>query len=315
MERWSFLFACDSHLGTPRSYRFRPAINRRWKAIKEQMAESGADLLLHGGDLTRDGEIHEEEYELAKDDLDTLPFPSFVIPGNMDVGNKHAQKRGTKRPWDDVSLNLKEERLDLFSRYFGPINWTFMHKGVRFTGLYSAVAGTGFKHEKRMWRMLENLEELPKGRHHIAIMHYWPFMENADEPTWNIEDPNQYDNWYFSVDNPFRIRILDLLDAAKVNVLFCGHVHTGREMVRYKGIDVYRAPSAGNTSQLEERWKNAETRVGYYQCEVGHDDLHVRFVPGKDQCEEFGTYGTWGHPTPEQRDYSMAREKPPLVPR
>ena len=63
----------------PRSYRFRPAVNRRWAAIKKQMAAIDAEFLLHGGDLTRDGETHEYEYKIARDDLDRLPFPTFVI--------------------------------------------------------------------------------------------------------------------------------------------------------------------------------------------------------------------------------------------
>lgn len=96
---WTFLHACDSHLGTPRSYRFRPAINKRWVAIKEQMAALKPEFLLHGGDLTRDGDTHEFEYQLAREDLDTLPFPTFVIPGNMDVGNKHTSVSGTIRDY------------------------------------------------------------------------------------------------------------------------------------------------------------------------------------------------------------------------
>ena len=94
---WTFLHACDSHLGTPSSYRLRPAINQRWVAIKNQMAALNPEFLLHGDDLTRDGDTHEFEYELARNDLDTLPFPTFVIPGNMDVGNKHPSVSGTIR--------------------------------------------------------------------------------------------------------------------------------------------------------------------------------------------------------------------------
>ena len=105
---WTFLHVNDNHMGTPRSYRFRPAINQRWAAIKQQMAEINADLLLHGGDLTRDGESHEFEYEQAREDLDTLPFPTFVIPGNMDVGNKHAAQNGVKRKWDSQGLGWNE---------------------------------------------------------------------------------------------------------------------------------------------------------------------------------------------------------------
>ena len=42
--------------------------------------------------------------------------------------------------------------------------------------------------------------------------------------------------------------------------------------------------------------------------------IDVQFVPGNDQCGEFDSYGPWGHPAVEERDYGVAREQPPLVP-
>ena len=173
---WTFLHACDSHLGTPRSYRFRPAINKRWSAIKEQMASLNPEFLLHGGDLTRDGDTHEIEYQLAREDLDTLPFPTFAIPGNMDVGNKHTSVSGTTRNWNDVELNMTSERLGLFASWFGPIHWTFLYRNVRFTGFFAGVAGSGLKQECRLWQMLENIPNRPPAKHHVAVMHYWPFI-------------------------------------------------------------------------------------------------------------------------------------------
>jgi hypothetical protein len=232
----------------------------------------------------------------------------------MDVGNKHTSRRGTKRPWDDRMLNMRAERLDLFSACFGPIHWTFLFRGVRFTGFYAGAAGTGFPHEGRLWSLLESLPRLPAARHHVAVMHYWPFMESPDEPAWDITDPGQYDNWYFSIDPPHRNRLLDLLAAAKTDILFCGHVHTGRPPQDLGGMKIIRAAAAGNTPQLEDRWKDAETRVGFHLCRVTDSGIDVEFVPGGDQCAEFGTYGPWGHPMPEERDYSIAREKPPLSP-
>ena len=310
---WTFLHANDSHMGTPRSYRFRPAINRRWAAIKEQLAAIDADLLLHGGDLTRDGDSHEFEYQQARDDLDTLPFPTYVIPGNMDVGNKHAHKRGVQ-DWDDRDLNMTTSRLDLFSSYFGPISWSFMHRDVRFTGMFAAVAGTGFRHEERLWRLLEKLPQLPRARHHVAVMHYWPFMEQPDEPTWDITSEEEYHNWYFSIDPPHRQRLLDLLKAAEVEILFCGHVHTGRPLQVVDGLRIYRTSAGGNTAQLESRWADAEVRQGFHRCDVSEGGIEVTFVPGADQCEEFGTHGPWGHPPLAERDYSAAPEKPALEP-
>ena len=318
---WTFLHVNDSHMGTARSYRFRPAVNQRWAAIKQQMESIDADLLLHGGDLTRDGDTHEFEYLQAREDLDTLSFPSFVIPGNMDVGNKHATKNGRKRKWDekglgwnDPDLNMTEERLRLFATYFGPIHWTFSHRDVRFTGFYAAVAGTGLPQEARLWRMLERLPKLYKESHHVAVMHYWPFMEQPDEPAWDLTNADEYDNWYFSIDPPHRQRLWRLLQDAGVEILFCGHVHTGRPMQLVDGIRVYRTPAAGNTGQLAERWAEADTRFGFHRCDVNAVGIQVEFIPGDDQCEEFGTFGPLGHPPVEARDYSVAREQPPLEP-
>ena len=311
---WTFLHACDSHLGTPRSYRFRPAINRRWAAINQQMAAIDAAFLLHGGDLTRDGESHEHEYKIARDDLDTLPFPTFVIPGNMDVGNKWASERGTLHYWDDRTLNVTRRRLELFASWFGPIHWTFSYRDVRFTGFFAAVAGTGLLQEQHLWRLLEKLPHLPRASRHVAVMHYWPFMEQLDEPAWDITDEDQFDNWYFSINPPHRQRLWEALKAAEVEILFCGHVHTGRPDQVVDGIRLYRSPPGGNTAQLAERWDDAETRCGFHRCDVSADGIDVTFVPGDDQCDEFDAFGPWGHPAVEDRDYSVAREQPPLSP-
>jgi len=313
MTSWTFVHVTDNHLGTPRSYRFRPAINKRWFGIRNQIVASNADLMLHSGDLTRDGATHEYEYQLARNELDMLPFPTFVVPGNMDVGNKHANSPGTQQ-WDDRDLNMKSSRLNLFASYFGPCWWSFLHKEVRFTGFCASIAGSGLPQEKRLWNLLENIPNLPRSRHHVALMHYWPFMETPDEPAWDMSDPDEYWNWYFSIDPPHRQRLLELLHNAQVDILFCGHVHTGRRVQQVEGMRLYRCPASGITAQLTERWSDSETRQGFHLCEVNDQGIEVTFVPGDDQCEEFDAFGPWGHPPVSERDYSVARENPPLQP-
>jgi 3',5'-cyclic AMP phosphodiesterase CpdA len=318
---WTFLHVNDNHMGTPRSYRFRPAINRRWEAIRRQMTTINAEFLLHGGDLTRDGESHEFEYRQAREDLETLPFPTFAIPGNMDVGNKHAHHNGFKRKWaeqgldwNDLDLNMTEQRLQLFASYFGPIHWTFVYRDVRFTGFYAAVAGSDLPHEERLWRLLERLPTLSPTQHHVAMMHYWPFIERPDEPDWDMTNGDEYDNWYFSIGPPHRQRLWKMLQDAGVDILFCGHVHTGRPVQLVDGIRLYRTQAAGNTSQLAERWPDADTRFGFHRCDVRETGIEVTFVPGDDQCGEFDSFGPMGHPAIKERDYSIAREQPPLTP-
>lgn len=309
---FAFLHINDHHIGTPRSYRFRPAVNQRWAAIKRQLAAIDADLLLVGGDLTRDGDTHEYEYQLAREDLESLPFPVHVIPGNMDVGNKHTRGRGARPSRDDVALNVESPRLQLFASYFGPINWTFLHRDVRFTGFYAAVAGSGLPEEERFWRFVERLPDQPRGRHHVAVMHYWLYMDELGEPTWDIAREEEYLLWYFGIDEPHRSRLYEALRAAGVDVLFCGHVHTGRPVEVVDGMRIHKAPAAGNTAQLTGRWDQIETRQGFHLCEVTEAGIDVSFVPGAVQCDEHDGYGPHGHPRLENRDYSVAREQPPL---
>jgi 3',5'-cyclic AMP phosphodiesterase CpdA len=289
-------------------------MDRRWAMVKEQMAAVNADFLLHGGDLTRDGDTHEYEYLLAREDLDTLPFPTWVIPGNMDVGNKWTGRQGPFDNRDDVALNMKSERLQLFASYFGPIHWTFLHKGVRFSGFYAAVAGSGLREEVRFWRFMERLSTLPRGRHHVAMMHYWVYMDRLDEPNWDMTRRDQYHSWYFGIDEPHRGRIFGLLKRAGVDILFCGHVHTGRPVETVNGMKIYKTPAAGNTAQLVDRWPEVETRQGFQRCDVTEAGIEVTFVPCGDQSPETGGYGPGGHPRLRGRDYSVAREKPPLAP-
>ncbi len=313
-DTWHFAHVADHHLGTPRSYRYRPTMARRWRGIRRQIIESRPELLLVGGDVTLDGDTHEFEYRNTREDLDTLPFPSFVVPGNMDVGNKHTRAESPRNDRSDVALNMTSHRLALFAGYFGPIQWTFVHRGVRFSGFYAAVAGSGLPEEERFWRFLEHLTKLPPARLHVAMMHYWPYIDDPEEPTWDITDAEQYLPWYFSIDRPHRRRLLDSLQAAGVTNLLCGHVHTGRPVERVGEMRVHKTPAAGNTAQMTGRWDEIETRQGFQLCEVGEEEITVTFVPAEDQSPVTDAWGPGGHPRLEERDYSPAREQPPLAP-
>ncbi len=206
--------------------------------------------------------------------------------------------------------------MQLFASYFGPIHWTFLWSGVRFTGFFAAVAGSGLPQETRFWRLLEKLPDLPPARHHVAMMHYWPFMEQPDEPAWDLTKADRIRQLVLFHRSAAPGAALATPAAAGVELLFCGHVHTGRPVQTVDGIRIYRTPAAGNTPQLAERWPDAETRVRLSSLRRRiPNGIEVTFIPGDDQCEEFDSYGPWGHPRIDERDYSVARERPPLEPR
>lgn len=77
---------------------------------------------------------------------------------------------------------------------------------------------------------------------------------------------------------------------------------------------VHKAPAAGNTAQMTDRWDETETRQGFQLCEVAGNEISVSFVPAEDQSPIDDARGPSGHPRLEERDYSLAREKPPPAP-
>ena len=65
-----------------------------WQTALAQLSELNADLLLAGGDLIRDGSLHNFEFEVSRSVLELLLYPYCAIPGNMNTGNKHADVGG-----------------------------------------------------------------------------------------------------------------------------------------------------------------------------------------------------------------------------
>ena len=195
--------------GSPHSYRYNPSWGRNWQQARRQILKLKPDLLLVGGDLTRDGSVNRFELEEMRDDLAALPFPVLVVPGNMDTGNKHTRDRDRHRgpgQCRDIDLNVTSEQLRGFEEVFGPVCRTVLHKGVRFTAFADTVVNSGLPEEEAFFEWAEGLKALPRAGHHVWILHYPLFADRPDEPTWDIA--TRYREWYFTIDEPGRTRLL-----------------------------------------------------------------------------------------------------------
>ncbi len=306
MDTWSFVVASDIQVGSPRSFRFAPAWNENWQTAREQIVRLSPDLLLIPGDLTRDGSIHRYELESINADLDALPFASHVIPGNMDTGNKFTDRDGPDPRRDDIGLNITSDQVRQFSSVFGPLWWSFVHRGVRFSGFCDMLAGSGLPEEETQWEWMETLCRLPQARHHVWIMHYLPFVERPDEPNFDITDPEHYTAWYFGVDEPHRSRIMDVFRRTGASIVISGHVHCRRSR-EFEGIRFEVAP-ATSFPQWADRWPDGDATLGFLRYDVSSKGITSAFVPLEKISTAKG-YGPGGHPKPEARDYSIAWEK------
>ncbi|MGI5819522.1 MAG: metallophosphoesterase family protein [Armatimonadota bacterium] len=306
MNPWRFLCACDMQPGSPRSFRFRRQHRENWERALEQLCREEADLMLVGGDLTRDGSIHDFEYEELKSELGSLPYPFYAVPGNMDTGNKHAEIEHRRS-----HAEVTGEQLDRFAQFYGAFPWSFIHENVRFSGMYAALAGSGLPHEERMWRWLEDeLPALPRADHHVLIMHYALFINDVNEETWDLTDASQYHSWYFSIDKPDRLRIFEAMKASGVEIVLSGHIHCRRPEQVFDGVRFFKCAGIA-FPQWPDRWPDGDPTLGYHRFEVTDSGIAETFVPLEQESTSDEGFGPGGHPDPEERDYSLAWEEPP----
>ena len=306
MKPWTFVHVADSQPGSPRSYRYNPAWAENWETAQKQIREIRPDLLLFGGDHTRDGDLHDYELEKAKGDLDAFPFPCHAVPGNMEAGNKPAPCRSARDDRDDLAISVTSQKIARYKRYFGDFPWSFVHKGVRFSGFYAALAGSGLPAEKEMWDWLGKLPDLPRADHHVIITHYPLFLDTPDDATFDLTVLEAYLPWYFSIDKPHRERMLDAYRAAGVTIAISSHIHCHKTDV-FDGILFIKSP-ATCMSQMRDRWPDADTTLGFLRFDVTDAGITETLVPLEHVSTKPG-YGPGGHPLPHLRDYSKAWEK------
>jgi len=125
-ETFKFAWVSDNHL-YPKNVNTR-FVDKATRAVKEVQAMSPpADFLIHGGDLAQLGDP--VELDLGNNILKEAKIRKVYIPGEHD--------------WY-LDMGAKWQQL------FGPPNWTFDHKGVRFVGLDTVSRGPDYWTAKKM---------------------------------------------------------------------------------------------------------------------------------------------------------------------
>lgn len=186
------------------------------KAI-QQVNNARVDAVVLTGDLTEDGT--KDEYADFKRLVKRFNAPSFMLPGNHDIGNK---KIGGKK--NEISF----KRLIDYHLIIGRSWFSTEIGGVRLIGVNSMLFGSGFKKELQMWKFLESELGKKSTKPLLVFMHYPPFRDKPEEKGgeyWNLE-PAQ------------RFRLFGLFQQADVNGVFSGHLHYSLTN-KYNGVLYY----------------------------------------------------------------------------
>ena len=306
-DTWTLIYAADMQPGSPKSFRFRPAFGENWRTAREQIMRLEPELLLIGGDVTRDGSIHRWELEEMREDFRGMGVPYHVIPGNMDTGNKHSRRPGPDPVRRDLELNVTAEQLARYEGVFGPSSWSIVHRGLRVTGFCDMLLGSGLREEARLWAWLEGLRVEPGQGDHLFLTHYAFFIDSPDEDTYDITKKEQYHPWYFGLDKPVRERLLEVGRRCGLTRVITGHIHCRRE-VASGGVSFDYAPGVA-FAQWGDRGLGWDPALGFLAYDVRDGRIVAkRFVPLDRLSTRTDGYGPGGHPHPEMRDYSLAWE-------
>ncbi len=183
-----FAWMSDTHIGNP------TAAEDLRNSVNDINSLYGLDFTILSGDITEMGT--NEQLELAKQILDSLDKPYYIVPGNHDC--KWSESGATK-----------------FPRLFGKNKFVFEYEGYLFIGMHQGpIMKMGDGHwppEDLRW-LDSVLAETPKDKKIFFVTHY-PIDEGID-------------NWY---------EVLDRMKNYNTQAFLFGHGHRNKKY-NFEGI-------------------------------------------------------------------------------
>ncbi|HEX4876515.1 MAG TPA: PQQ-binding-like beta-propeller repeat protein, partial [Chitinophagaceae bacterium] len=185
VKPFRFAFVSDTHIGSPNG----SAEEDLRRTVRDINAMNDVAFVVLTGDITELGT--NEEIKLAKQILDSLDVPWYIIPGNHDTG------------WSESGGVM-------FSTVFGADKFSFSFNGIKFLGCasgpYVRMSDGHVPRDAVNW-LDKELKKIKKGQPLIFLNHY-PI-------------DNGLDNWY---------EITDRLKNYNTWAILCGHGHANKAM-------------------------------------------------------------------------------------
>ncbi|NRP74667.1 3',5'-cyclic adenosine monophosphate phosphodiesterase CpdA [Ensifer psoraleae] len=245
----------DTHLSPSKTH-----FNDNWEPVARWIETTGADLVIHTGDLTIDGADHEEDILFSMELMRKLPVPVLIVPGNHDVGHLP----GSDQPVD-------ADRLVRWRTLVGPDYWVCDHGTWRLIGLNSLLLGFENAEEEKQFQWLEQALANRDGRR-VAIFAHKPLF---------VDDPMEGDTGYWSVTPKQRRRLYELMAEHDVALHASGHLHWAWQG-HHEGTDLVWGPPTSFIIDTLEREMPGERLVGAVLHHLGDEwiDSKIVALPG-----------------------------------
>lgn len=192
----------DTHLSATHAY-----FQDNWDAFIEEMERLRPDLVIHTGDVTFNAPDVPQDLIFSRLQLDRLPCPWLLIPGNHDVGE----------PGDNPRLGqpINAERMRLWAECYGCDRFSYDLGAWRLVGLNSELMGSGLPEEDEQLDFLE-CTLADAGDRSVGIFIHKPLYISA---------PDETNTLAHCVLPSARTPLLNRLGAAQLKFVANGHIH------------------------------------------------------------------------------------------
>jgi 3',5'-cyclic AMP phosphodiesterase CpdA len=251
----------DTHLSRNRGYFYD-----NWRVFLADMRANPPDLIVHSGDLSLRGTDDSDDLAFARAELDKLPCPVLVMPGNHDIGDTPPDSR-LQRP-------LSDERRRNWRSFVGP-EWDYRDLGTgeggwRIVGVNAQLFDSGFADEVEQMAWLEEVFASAAGRNLALFLHKPLFYVAADEPALGL-------SCLFPMG---RSKLLALCRSHGVQLIGSGHLHVYRAFAE-DGMQMVWAPATAFINSKEKPLPPVEglqRRAGYIRYRLNGESATHEFI-------------------------------------
>jgi predicted phosphodiesterase len=204
------ILVSDTHLSPD-----APEAETNWAAVVRYIAAAAPDLVIHLGDLSLDGAHNARDLDYARRQLDLMPVPWHIVPGNHDIGDN---------PWPGApdGASADDGRRQRWLDVVGTDHWSLTIDGWTLLAINAQLAGSGLAAEAEQWSWLAEQVSACGEDQRIALISHKPLA--ADEAELAAAPPYRF------LPAPARAHLTDLFGGRPPALVISGHVHQYRQL-------------------------------------------------------------------------------------
>jgi 3',5'-cyclic AMP phosphodiesterase CpdA len=192
-----------------------PEADANWASVVRHIGAAAPDLVIHLGDLSMDGARKASDLEYARRQLDLLPVPWHVVPGNHDVGDN---------PWPGApdGVSVTDDRRRRWLDVVGAEYWSLTFDGWTLLAINAQLAGSGLAAEAAQWSWLAGQVAACGEDQRVALISHKPLT--ADEAELSAAPPYRF------LPAPARDHLTGIVRGRPPALVISGHVHQHRQL-------------------------------------------------------------------------------------